>query len=255
MSDTREMVKEFHVACDARSYGRQTGPIMPEVSMSIAQELKEAAGILADLAKHLHAAAKQHSSLDLVRMQLLVEELGELSEAMGNRDAVETLDALADLQYVLDGGVLTLGFEDFFDAAFREVHASNMTKADPVTGKMVKDGAGRVQKPAHYRRPDLGPILKDWKKEPETIGELKAQKKDLATVWKPRDLFISMLREIDGTKNEPDPITHCVVLYMRDNPDSDRYTIGWRRAGGSKAVAVGVADMGISNMKESFRND
>lgn len=86
-----------------------------------------------------------------LRIKLLFEELKELSEASGTRhtffklsrevfnqglvsidsdlvDKKEELDALCDIQYVLSGAILALGFQDEFDEAFSEVHSSNMSK-------------------------------------------------------------------------------------------------------------------------------
>lgn len=40
----------------------------------------------------------------------------------------ESLDALCDLQYVLSGAVLALGYKNVFDTAFDAVHESNMSK-------------------------------------------------------------------------------------------------------------------------------
>lgn len=89
-----------------------------------------------------------------LRVKLLFEELKELAVAgdlMGtftdlcskslneadnqkfkdgdNVDKIEELDALADLQYVLNGKVLTAGLHGIFDDAFDLVHSNNMTKA------------------------------------------------------------------------------------------------------------------------------
>ncbi len=48
----------------------------------------------------------------------------------GNKvDKVEELDALCDIQYVLNGKILTAGLQTTFDANFDRVHANNMTKA------------------------------------------------------------------------------------------------------------------------------
>ena len=83
-----------------------------------------------------------------LRLKLLYEELEELSNAMGTDevlhslckdtllkpvnkgvyDKVETLDALCDIQYVLSGAVLTLGYTNVFDDTFEEVQRSNMSK-------------------------------------------------------------------------------------------------------------------------------
>ena len=46
-----------------------------------------------------------------LRINLLAEELDELKEALENDDMQETLDALIDLQYVLDGAFLSFGLQ------------------------------------------------------------------------------------------------------------------------------------------------
>lgn len=68
-----------------------------------------------------------------------MEELGELLKALSERDEVELLDALADLQYICVGTATT--FDLPIEAAFDAVHESNMTKNsnaaahDPTTDK------------------------------------------------------------------------------------------------------------------------
>ena len=62
------------------------------------------------------------------RVSLLQEELDELAYALKTYDKVGVLDALCDLQYILSGTVLTLGYSEVFDDAFKAVHANNMTK-------------------------------------------------------------------------------------------------------------------------------
>lgn len=91
------------------------------------------------------------------RISLLQEELSELSEAFASRDLVKALDALTDLQYVLDGTYLTLGLHRIKDAAFEEVHASNMTKERLADGKV----ASKIAKGPNYRAPNLAPILQE----------------------------------------------------------------------------------------------
>jgi|VirMetMinimDraft_7_1064189.scaffolds.fasta_scaffold20236_4 predicted HAD superfamily Cof-like phosphohydrolase len=83
-----------------------------------------------------------------LRLKLLYEEIEELSNAMGTDgtlhklcketltkpinnimyDKTETLDALCDIQYVLSGAVISLGYKNVFDEAFDEVQRSNMSK-------------------------------------------------------------------------------------------------------------------------------
>lgn len=63
-----------------------------------------------------------------LRINLLQEELNELSEAIENNDLVEAADAFADLQYVLSGAILEFGLAGKFKSLFEEVHRSNMSK-------------------------------------------------------------------------------------------------------------------------------
>lgn len=64
-----------------------------------------------------------------LRVELIREELSELSEAIKDNDLVEVADALCDIQYVLSGAVLEFGMGDKFVELFNEVQRSNMSKA------------------------------------------------------------------------------------------------------------------------------
>lgn len=64
-----------------------------------------------------------------LRVNLLSEELQELTQALEQGDLVEAADALCDLQYVLSGAVHELGLGAVFAELFAEVHDSNMSKA------------------------------------------------------------------------------------------------------------------------------
>ena len=64
-----------------------------------------------------------------LRVELLREELGELKQAIEDKNIVEIADALCDLQYVLSGAVLEFGLGDKFVKLFNEVQRSNMSKA------------------------------------------------------------------------------------------------------------------------------
>jgi predicted HAD superfamily Cof-like phosphohydrolase len=63
-----------------------------------------------------------------LRLDLIVEETDELMEAYNDKNKVEILDALCDLQYVLTGMIIEMGFQHVFNDAFAEVHRSNMSK-------------------------------------------------------------------------------------------------------------------------------
>ena len=81
-----------------------------------------------------------------------------MKSALLLQDSIATLDALTDLQYVLDGAYLSLGFQKYRAAAFAEVHRSNMSKLD-VDGKPIKRTDGKILKSLLYTPPNLKPIL------------------------------------------------------------------------------------------------
>ena len=62
------------------------------------------------------------------------------------------LKELADLRYVLEGAAVSFGLP--IDAAFAEVHRSNMSKLGP-DGKPIKDAGGKVLKGPNYSPADL----------------------------------------------------------------------------------------------------
>lgn len=93
-----------------------------------------------------------------LRLYLLREELIELSRALAEDDKVATLDALTDLQYVLDGAYLALGFAHLKDEAFAEVHRANMSKLGS-DGKPILREDGKIMKGPGYTPPNLQPLL------------------------------------------------------------------------------------------------
>jgi len=94
------------------------------------------------------------------RVRLLQEELDELKEALADGDIVETLDALTDLQYVLDGAFLSLGLHDVKDISFAEVHRSNMSKLGEDGKPILRESDGKVLKGPNYFKPDLSQFIK-----------------------------------------------------------------------------------------------
>lgn len=61
-----------------------------------------------------------------LRFDLILEELGELGDAMDAKDLTAVADALADLLYVVHGANVAFGLNG--DAVFQLVHESNMAK-------------------------------------------------------------------------------------------------------------------------------
>ncbi len=97
-------------------------------------------------------------NLNRLRLRLLREEVDELEDSMWERDPVKALDALSDIQYVLDGAFLALGLARYKADAAREVHRSNMSKAG-ADGKPIFDDGGKVLKGPNYSPPDLDAVL------------------------------------------------------------------------------------------------
>ena len=99
-----------------------------------------------------------------LRINLLQEELDELKEALENNDMQETLDALVDLQYVLDGAFLSFGMQGVKQAAFDEVHRSNMSKLGEDGKPIRRESDGKVMKGPNYFKPDLAQFIEAKKK-------------------------------------------------------------------------------------------
>lgn len=87
----------------------------------------------------------------LNRAQLMLEELGELCDALMTRHEVLMADALADLLYVVYGTAVAYGIP--IDEVFNEVHASNMTK------RAVDHAAGQKGKGEGYKAPNITAVL------------------------------------------------------------------------------------------------
>ena len=90
--------------------------------------------------------------INKLRLDLIKEELGELTEAMNNRDLLEVADALTDILYVTYGAGHALGID--LDKCFEEVQSSNMSKLDD-NGKPIYNEHGKVMKGPNYFKPDL----------------------------------------------------------------------------------------------------
>ena len=95
--------------------------------------------------------------INKLRIDLINEELNELSEAMKNKDLLEVADALTDILYVTYGAGHAFGIN--LDNCFEEVQKSNMSKAGK-DGKPIYNEDGKVMKGPKYFKPDLTKFLK-----------------------------------------------------------------------------------------------
>jgi predicted HAD superfamily Cof-like phosphohydrolase len=123
-SDAMRAVVAFHSAFDL--------PRQPMPEVSISDELAQ------------------------LRVDLLVEEVGEFAEATQRRDIVALADALGDIVYVAYGAAVTYGID--LDAVLNEIHRANMSKLD-ARGRPVLRGDGKVLKSSRYQPPDIACVL------------------------------------------------------------------------------------------------
>lgn len=89
------------------------------------------------------------------RNRLVDEEQEEMEEAIPTKDRVALLDAGLDQLYFNYGTLVGLGFSpETIDAAFAEVHSSNMSKLG-ADGRPIYREDGKVLKGPNYFKPDL----------------------------------------------------------------------------------------------------
>ena len=97
-----------------------------------------------------------NQNISSLRYELIKEELGELKEAIENKDLKEVADALTDILYVTYGAGHAFGIN--LDNCFEEVQNSNMSKLDS-NGRPIYNDNGKVMKGPNYFKPNLEKIL------------------------------------------------------------------------------------------------
>jgi predicted HAD superfamily Cof-like phosphohydrolase len=94
--------------------------------------------------------------INKLRIDLIKEELEELTDAMKNKDLLEVADALTDILYVTYGAGHAFGID--LDKCFEEVQNSNMSKLDE-SGNPIYNESGKVMKGPNYFKPDLSKFV------------------------------------------------------------------------------------------------
>ena len=118
-------------------------------------------------------------------MKLIREEMKELEEAVKTKDYVETIDALADIIYVVLGMSSRIGMD--MDKAFDLVHENNMSKLC----KTEEEAKASV---TYYEqnKEKLGYDSPAYRKAPDNVHWVvynQSTKKILKSInWKPVDL-------------------------------------------------------------------
>ena len=95
--------------------------------------------------------------INMLRYNLIREELDEFKQALDNNDLLEVADALTDILYVTYGAGHAFGIN--LDHCFEEVQNSNMSKLGN-DGKPIYSDQGKVMKGPNYFKPDLSKFVK-----------------------------------------------------------------------------------------------
>ena len=94
--------------------------------------------------------------INKLRVDLIKEELEELTEAIQKKDLLEVADALTDILYVTYGAGHAFGIN--LDQCFNEVQDSNMSKLGK-DQKPIYNESGKVMKGPNYFKPDLSKFI------------------------------------------------------------------------------------------------
>lgn len=122
-------------------------------------------------------------------LSLIREEMKELEQAVQDKDYVETVDALADILYVVYGMGARIGID--MDKAFKIVHENNMSK-------LCKTEQEAIESVNYYlkNKETLGYDSPAYRKAPDNIHWVvynQSTKKILKSImWRPVDLSYVM---------------------------------------------------------------
>ena len=94
--------------------------------------------------------------INILRINLIEEELEELKQAINQKNLLEVADALTDILYVTYGAGHAFGIN--LDKCFEEVQNSNMSKLGD-DGKPIYSEKGKVLKGPNYFKPNLLNLL------------------------------------------------------------------------------------------------
>ena len=94
--------------------------------------------------------------INILRINLIEEELDELKQAINQKNLIEVADALTDILYVTYGAGHAFGIN--LDNCFEEVQKSNMSKLG-ADGNPIYNEHGKVMKGQKYFKPDLKKFL------------------------------------------------------------------------------------------------
>lgn len=127
------------------------GAYLPKTQYEMVQELHKNAGHPV----RLYPTIPHKKETDLM-VGLIEEELKELKEAIANKDLKEVVDALGDLNVVINGACVRCGVDA--DSLAMLIHESNMSKFCDTEEEARLGATDYIQKgvPATYEQNELG---------------------------------------------------------------------------------------------------
>lgn len=117
MNKTLKSVEEFHNTFGAPVLDEQAIPAKDRIALRLSLILEE-----------LHELAQESGQEELF-ISMLDKKVAGYTKGDFSPNLTGVMDALCDLQVVLNGSILEFGLHGRFDEAFDEVHRSNMSKA------------------------------------------------------------------------------------------------------------------------------
>ena len=112
-----------------------------------------------DVVKFIEACEQERNGQNAVLYKKLIrEEFDEFIRDYLSNDEVGQLDGCMDMIWVILGYCYMKGYD--VNGAWDEVARSNLSKIDPVTGKVNKRADGKVLKPEGWTPPNLESFVK-----------------------------------------------------------------------------------------------
>lgn len=142
-------------------------------------ELAKFALVLSKKMESLASSAQEEGDGRLYRVNLILEELGELAGALADRDEVAAADALGDLEYVVVGTAETYGIP--LETVVHAIHVSNMNKAT-----RTLDDPRMRNKGSRWKKPDIEEAIKQGRLARTNFAEGSAEHVALSCWTDPR---------------------------------------------------------------------
>jgi predicted HAD superfamily Cof-like phosphohydrolase len=101
---------------------------------------------------------KMMSDQALLYKTLIEEEYYEFLDAYKNSDDTEEIDACFDMMWVIVGYMKSRGWD--CESIWDEGAKSNLSKIDPVSGKVIRRADGKILKPEGWKPPDFAKFTK-----------------------------------------------------------------------------------------------